>query len=121
MTTTRKFWIPAGSMTAEQALVLAVPSLAKPDPQVFQSLLGQKLHRLIDQSPQEAQSVLEMSQEQAPELYQIAQDQPPDQWAQSLMSSDSLGSLLTQVDWSQPGQVKILPPQDLRSLMEQLP
>ncbi len=63
-----------------------------------------------------------MSQEQAPELYQIAQNQPPAQWAQALMSSDSMHSLMARVDWNLPGQ-QVPEPLDasLQSLLEQLP
>lgn len=121
MTTTNKFWIPAGSMTAQQALVLAVQTPSKPDREVFGQILAQKFQQLIDQSPQEARAAMEMSQEQAPELYLIAQTQPPDKWAQAMMASDSLGSLLSQVDWEQPGKVQSLQTQNLRSLLEQLP
>ena len=84
--------------------------------------LLQHLQRLVESDPQAAREALEMSQEQAPELYLIAQNQPSSQWPQSLMSSDSMHSLLSHLDWSKPGKVQPLPQQDsLRSLLEQLP
>jgi len=121
MTNTRKFWIPMGDLTPAQAHVLAVPASAKPDWEVHKFLLTQKLQRLIDQNPQEAREALEMSQEQAPELSLIAQDQLASQWSTSLTNSDSMQNLLSQIDWSQPGQLQSLPEQELRSLLEQLP
>ena len=76
------------------------------------------LERLVDADPKAAREALEMSQEQAPELYLIAQNQPPSQWPQSLMSSDSMHSLLSR----NPSQAKTLLEQpDLQSLLEQLP
>ena len=76
------------------------------------------LERLVEADPRAARDALEMSQEQAPELYLIAQNQPPSQWPQSLMSSDSMHSLLSR----NPSQVKTLLEQnDLQSLLEQLP
>ena len=76
------------------------------------------LERLVDADPKAAREALEMSQEQAPELYLIAQNQPPSQWPQSLMSSDSMHSLLSR----NPSQAKALLEQnDLRSLLEMLP
>ena len=65
-----------------------------------------------------AREAMEMSQEQAPELFQIAQSQPETQWAQALMSSDSMLSLMSQ----SPSRVKeMLEAPDLRSLLEMLP
>ena len=76
------------------------------------------LERLVDADPKAAREALEMSQEQAPELYLIAQNRPPSQWPQSLMSSDSMHSLLSR----NPSQVKTLLEQNgLQSLLEQLP
>ena len=81
-------------------------------------LLSQHLERLVDSDPRAAREALEMSQEQAPELYLIAQNQLQSQWAQSLMSSDSMQSLLSR----SPSQAKnLLEHNDLRSLLEQLP
>ena len=81
-------------------------------------LLLQHLERLVDADPKAARGALEMSQEHAPELYLVAQNQPPSQWAQSLMSSDSMLSLLSR----NPSQAKTLLEQtDLQSLLEQLP
>ena len=86
-----------------------------------QALHGQwdtHLQRLVDADPRAAREALEMSQEQAPELYLIAQNQPPSQWAQSLMSSESMHSLMSR----SPSQAKALLDQpDLRSLLELLP
>jgi hypothetical protein len=80
--------------------------------------LEQHLRKLVQSDPKEAREVLEMSQEQAPELYLIAQNQPSSQWAASLMSSESMLSLLSR----KPSQVKTLLEQpDLRSLLELLP
>lgn len=81
-------------------------------------LLLQHLERLVDADHKAARGALEMSQEHAPELYLIAQNQPPSQWARSLMSSDSMLSLLSR----NPSQAKTLLEQpDLQSLLEQLP
>ena len=81
-------------------------------------LLSQHLRKLVEADPQEAREALEMSQEQAPELFLIAQNQPQAQWAQSLMSSDSMRSLMSR----SPSQAKTLMEQpDLRSLLELLP
>ena len=83
-----------------------------------QLLLSKHLERLVDADHKAAREALEMSQEQAPELYLIAQNQPPSQWPQSLMSSDSMHSLLSR----NPSQAKTLLEQnDLRSLLEMLP
>lgn len=122
MSNTKPFWQPAGNLSDPQAQALCVLAGAKPDQEVYLSLLTRKLQQLIDQSPQEAQAALEMSQEQAPELYQIAQSQSPTQWAQALMSSDSMHSLMARVDWNLPGQ-QVPEPLDasLQSLLEQLP
>ena len=118
MSNTSNYWIPAGDLSEGQALLLAVPSKAKPDPQVYPMLLAEKLQDLIDQDEKEAQSALEMSQEHLPELYQIAQDQPPKWWGTSLTNSDSMHSLLSR----NPSQVKtMLEQNDLQSLVEQLP
>ena len=83
-----------------------------------QLLLRQHLRRLVSADPQAARQALEMSQEQAPELYQIAQSQPQSQWAESLMNSDSMHSLMSR----NPSQVKtLLETTDLQSLLELLP
>jgi DNA-directed RNA polymerase subunit F len=82
-----------------------------------QSLL-EHLQKLVKADPKAAREALEMSQEQAPELLQIAQNQPPNQWAEALMSSDSMRSLLS----LSPSQAKALLAQpDLRSLLELMP
>lgn len=80
--------------------------------------LLQHLQRLVEADHKAARGALEMSQEHAPELYLIAQNQPPSQWAKSLMSSDSMLSLLSR----SPSQAKALLEQsDLQSLLELLP
>ena len=80
--------------------------------------LLQHLQRLVEADHKAAREALEMSQEHAPELYLIAQNQLPSQWAQSLMSSDSMQSLLSR----SPSQAKnLLEHNDLLSLLEQLP
>lgn len=81
-------------------------------------LLLQHLRRLVSKDQKAAREALEMSQEQAPELFQIAQTQPASQWAQSLMNSDSMLSLMSR----SPNQAKeMLTRSDLRSLLEMLP
>ena len=122
MSNTKPFWQPAGNLSEPQAQALCVRAVEKPDQEVYLSLLTRKLQQLIDQSPQEALLALEMSQEQAPELYQIAQSQTQAQWAQALMNSDSMHSLMARVDWNLPGQ-QVPEPLDasLQSLLEQLP
>jgi hypothetical protein len=122
MSNTKTFWQPAGNLSDAQAQALCVMARAKPDQSIYQSLLARKLQQLIDQSPKEALSALEMSQEQAPELYLLAQNQPQTQWAQALMNSDSMHSLMARVDWNLPGQQVAEPPEtSLQSLLEQLP
>lgn len=80
--------------------------------------LAQHLRKLVDANPKAAREALEMSQEQAPELFLIAQNQPQAQWAESLMSSESMLSLMSR----NPNQAKTLLEQpDLRSLLELLP
>ena len=80
--------------------------------------LLQHLQKLIKINPKEARRAMEMSQEHAPELFLIAQGQPLSQWAESLMNSDSMHSLLSR----NPSQAKTLLEQpDLQSLLEQLP
>jgi len=70
MDTSRKFWIPAGAtLSRSQALILAIPSPHKPDPQMFKDQFGRKLQSLIDQLPfKEARAALELSPEHAPNL-----------------------------------------------------
>lgn len=81
-------------------------------------LLLQHLRKLVDADPQEARASLEMSQEHAPELFLIAQSQPEKYWADALMNSDLMHSLMSR----NPSQAKTLLQQpDLRSLLEQLP
>ncbi len=129
MNSSLKFWIPAGDLTEGQAMLLAVPATAKPDRQMYQALLAQKLQDLVDQSPKRARAAMEMSPEHLPELYLIGLDQPRTLWGISLTNSDSMGSLLSRLDWTQPGQVAILsgdelaihPQRDLQSLLEHLP
>jgi hypothetical protein len=76
------------------------------------------LEKLVKDNPQEAREALQMSQEQAPELFLIAQNQPSTQWAASLMSSESMLSLMSQ----NPRMAKkMLDKSDLRSLLEMLP
>ena len=83
-----------------------------------QLLLRQHLRRLVSADPEAARQALEMSQEQAPELYQIAQSQPTSQWAESLMNSDSMHSLMSR----NPSQATtLLEATDLQSLLELLP
>ena len=51
------------------------------------------------------------------------------QWGISLANSDSMDSLMSRIDWTQPGQVatpsgdelEIHPQRDLQSLLEHLP
>ena len=122
MTNTIKFWTPAGNLTQGQAQLLAVPASTKPARDLFDSKLAARLQALVDQSPREAQSALEMSQEHLPELWLIAQNQPSRQWGQSLTSSDSMHSLINQIDWSLPGSLQSQEemPQSLQGLLENL-
>ena len=123
-----KFWIPAGDLTEGQAMLLVVPATAKPDRQMYQALLAQKLQDLVDQSPEQARAAMEMSPEHLPEMYLIGLEQPRAQWGISLTNSDSMGSLLSRLDWTQPGQLtipsgddlEIHPQRVLQSLLEQL-
>lgn len=87
-------------------------------------LLARHLRRLVDADPKAAREALEMSQEHAPELYLIAQYQPPSNWAQAVMSSDSMHSLMAQA--REPEEMQelmqgLLETDDLQSLLEQLP
>ena len=122
MSNTKSFWMPAGNLSEAQAQALAVLALAKPDQEIYQALLAAKVQQLVSQAPEEAKAALEMSLEHAPELHQIAQSQPQTQWAQALMSSDSMHSLTGRVDWNLPGQLMQEPSEtSLRSLLEQMP
>lgn len=124
-----KFWIPAGDLTEGQAMLLAVPATAKPTRQMYQALLAQKLQDLVDLSPEQARAAMEMSPEHLPEVYLIGLDQPRTLWGVSLTNSDSMGILLSRLDWTQAGQIAILsgdalethPQRDLQSLLEHLP
>lgn len=81
-------------------------------------LLAQHLRRLVDADPREAREALEMSQEHFPEICLTAQYEPRSNWAQAVMNSDSMHSLISR----SPSQVKTLLEQpDLRSLLELLP
>lgn len=122
MSHTNHYWIPAGDLSEGQALLLAVPLKAKPDPQAYPALLAQKLQSLIDQDEKAAQAALEMSQEHLPELYQIARDQFPKWWGTSLTYSDSMHSLISRIDWSKPGEIQSLVGESsLDELLESLP
>lgn len=94
------------------------PSKTLTEQEEIRLLLQQHLQRLVSKDQTAAREALEMSQEQAPELFQIAQNQPAMQWAQSLMNSDSMLSLMSR----SPSQAKaMLNKNDLRSLLEMLP
>ena len=122
MSSSRKVWIPGGAPPEAEMALSVEPPRRPMTPALYRSLLVLKLDSLIQADPQAARSALEMSQEQAPELYLIAQNQPIRQWPQSLMSSDSMHSLLSRLDWTMPGKVQSLPQHsDLQSLLEQLP
>ena len=122
MTNTSNYWIPAGDLSEAQALLLAVPSMVKPNQQMYPALLARKLQSLIDKDRESAQAAMEMSQEHAPELSLISQEQPQTRWGMSLTNSDSMHSLLSRLDWTMPGKVQSLPQHsDLQSLLEQLP
>jgi hypothetical protein len=73
-------------------------------------LLVQHLRRLVDANPREAREALEMSQEHAPEMYLIAQYEPQSNWAEAVMNSDSMHSLM----------VRERPPQEMEALMQAL-
>jgi hypothetical protein len=87
-------------------------------------LLAQHLRRLVDADPEAARWALEMAQEGLPEMYQIAQDQPAKYWAEAVMSSDSMHSLMAR-DRSPKEQEELmqslLQTEDLQSLLERLP
>lgn len=122
MNNSQTVWMPAGpDLSPEQAAVLSVPALEKPEPDQYPQLLADKLQRLVDADPEAARRALEMSQEQAPELYLIAEEVPPDQWGQALTSSESMQSLSNRVEWSLPGTTEPAPPLSLREILEQLP
>lgn len=81
-------------------------------------LLSRHLQRLVAADPKAAREALEMSQEQAPELHLIAQNEPQSNWAEAVMNSDSMQSLMSR----SPSQVKaLLEKPDLQSLLEMLP
>ena len=122
MNTTSKYWIPSGTMSPQEALVLAIPSPRKPSRDVYRDSLAQKFQQLIDQMPpREARDVMEMSAEYLPEMNQIAREQEMKWWGSSIAGSDTLDSLIGQVDWTLPGQMEDLPEEDLTSLLEQFP
>lgn len=80
--------------------------------------LQMRLSALIKADPQAAREAMEMSQEHLPEIYGIAKMYFPREWAQVLMSSDSMDSLLSR----NPSAVKeMLQAPDLQSLLEMLP
>lgn len=120
MNSSTKSWVPAGNLSEGQARLLSVPAAAKPDREIYLPLLAQKLQALVDSDPKQALMAMEMSMEHAPELSQIALEQAPTHWGISLTSSDSMASLLSRLDWTQPGQIQSLPPSDLQSLLEHL-
>ena len=108
------------SNTVKASLPQSRQSKAEPltEQEELRLQLSLHLQRLVKADPKAARQALEMSQEQAPELYLIAQNQPQGQWAQSLMSSDSMHSLMSH----NPSLAKALLDQsDLRSLLEMLP
>lgn len=86
--------------------------------------LDQHLHRLVDADPKEARRALEMSQEHLPEMYQIAQDQNQEHWAQAVMNSDSMNSLMSrnrEPDEMQELLQILLETDSLAAVLEQLP
>ena len=121
MSTHRNFWIPSGNLTPAQAMALAVPVQTKPSQQDYPELLERKLREVINLDPEQAAEAMVMSQEQAPDQFLIAQSQPQSQWATALTNSDSVSSLWSRIDWSQPGSLKRLPPQSLLEILEQMP
>jgi hypothetical protein len=87
-------------------------------------LLTQHLRRLVDADPKAAREALEMSQEHAPELYLIAQYQPAKYWADAVMNSDSMHSLMARPRSPQEQaelMQSLLEMDDLQSLLERLP
>lgn len=121
MANTKLVWLPASNdLSLGQVLALSVPTDSKPDPQEHRALLADKLQRLVDLNPDEARQGLQMSQEQAPELWLIAETSPVSQWGQAIASSDSARSLLTAIDWEQPGTTEQPPDQSLTEILEAL-
>lgn len=79
--------------------------------------LGQHLSALVRADPKEANAAMRSSQEHLPEMFLIAQSCPVSQFAQALLNSDSMHSLLSR----DPGRIKeLLQASDLRSLLEML-
>lgn len=86
--------------------------------------LSLHLAQLVKDDPVEARQALEMSQEHLPEMYLISQSRTEREWPQSVMSSDSMHSLMYRQETVQQHQETIqslLATDDLASLLEQLP
>lgn len=120
MPTSTTVWVPASNdLSLGQALALSVPAPARPPRDEYNDLLAEKLQVLVDSDRLEAQRALEMSQEQCPEWWLIAEDVPVEQWGRALMSSESMQSRYSLIDWAQPGMVEASPePQSLREILE---
>ena len=122
MNNTETVWVPASeSLTPSQRMALAVPARAKPEQDLYNDLLAEKLQALVDQDPKEAKWSLLMSQEHAPEMWMIEGNYFPREWGQAIRRSDSAQSLLNQIDWAQPGQLIENPNLSLQEILEQLP
>jgi len=118
MNNTETVWVPASqSLTQGQRKALAVPAKAKPEQWLYNDLLKEKLQGLVDQDPAEAKWTLLIPPDMAP----IEWMHPPREWGQAIWFSDSVQSLLNQIDWAQPGQLRETPDMSLQEILEQIP
>lgn len=121
MTTTQSVWVPASNqLRLDQLLALSVPERSKPDRQEHRRLLAAKFQAMMDADPETAERGLQMSQEHAPGLYLVWVNHLRSELGQGLMNSDTVQSLLAQIDWAQPGSLEQAPEQNLLEMLEAL-
>lgn len=86
-------------------------------PNLFKSLLEDRLRDLVQADPQQAERQLQMSAEHMPELYLIARNNPPRDYPQQIVMSDQMQIILNRIDF-QKGVITHLAPSEMPTLQE---
>lgn len=114
------YWIPQGEeLTPDQALVLAVPALARPKPLEHWSLWRERMEAMVLADQPGAALMLAQARavEKTLDLWVIVRNDPlPEAW-RGLTGCESTQHLRRMIDWERPGEQVEPPTQTLLQLL----
>ena len=115
MSSSVKSWRPSPDLHGSEGLTVPYSGSQPMNRSLYETLLEQRLRKLIEDDPEQAQQVLSSDPENLSDLYQIAMQDETEEWPSQILACGQMQTLLTRIDWKK-GTSLSLDPSELPTL-----